>query len=193
MTLSLAHEQFCQAIASGKPILDALDGSGIALRTCKDAKGFYVYVLVDPRNASVFYVGKGKNKRARAHFDEWRLGTVVNGAKSQRIKEIAAAKMRPCALLIEDGLNEDRAFEIERLMIYKIGRKNLTNAVKGQRSEAAKILFEVCQDLRCLRLPQKSEDNELFLEIAIQLMEIRDWARERLGMPKIGERNASAS
>lgn len=31
--------------------------------------GCYVYLYIDPRNAQVFYVGKGVGNRATAHFD----------------------------------------------------------------------------------------------------------------------------
>lgn len=186
------HECFANEIAKGSTALEAADAAEIELRSCKGAKGFYVYVLVDPRNAKVFYVGKGKDKRAFAHFEEWRTGIVVNGAKSQIISEIAALKMKPCAFLIEDGLDEECAFDIERLMIRKIGRKNLTNAVKGQRSETAKLLFEACDSMRHIRLPKSPEEVELYLEIVTTLMRIRDWARAKLGMPAIGGNQGKA-
>ncbi|XZE17522.1 hypothetical protein SH449x_002796 [Pirellulaceae bacterium SH449] len=42
--------------------------------------GFYVYLYIDPRDESVFYVGKGKGERALAHLKDsnpYRLSKVV--------------------------------------------------------------------------------------------------------------------
>ena len=59
--------------------------------------GFYVYLLVDPRNRVVFYVGKGTGNRCFAHLDEARKSqtdTVGDYAKLARIREIESGEHR---------------------------------------------------------------------------------------------------
>lgn len=92
---------------------------------------FYVYVLIDPRDQEVFYVGKGCGKRHAAHLKEWKAGRVVNAAKFTRIGEIVRSGNKPISKIVLDGLQERRAFAEERLLIAKIGFANLTNMVRG--------------------------------------------------------------
>lgn len=54
--------------------------------------GFYVYLLVDPRDEKPFYAGKGQNWRAWQHERDVRAGKGgANPAKVHRIQEIVAA------------------------------------------------------------------------------------------------------
>ena len=44
---------------------------------------YYVYLLSDPSNGEIFYVGKGKGNRAFSHFKE-----IIDSDKVNKIKEI---------------------------------------------------------------------------------------------------------
>src|SRR5207248_11305640 len=52
--------------------------------------GFYVYLLRDPRDGQVFYVGKGQGSRVLSHVREASADPVSEGAKEKRINDIHA-------------------------------------------------------------------------------------------------------
>lgn len=75
--------------------------------------GHYVYLYVDPRDETVFYVGKGRGGRVLAH-----LPAVGDGAKASRIRDIRAAGMEPRLEVLAHALpDEDAAFRIEAAVI----------------------------------------------------------------------------
>jgi hypothetical protein len=91
--------------------------------------GYYVYLLVNPLDGKVFYVGKGKGKRALSHLDD-----VRESNKTQIIKEIRAQKQQPRVEILAHGLRDERtALRIETAAIDLLGISNLTNAVRGWR------------------------------------------------------------
>lgn len=95
---------------------------------------YYVYLLIDPRDKKVFYVGKGVGNRIYQHV----LGTLKDyreTKKNNRINEIKNLGLEVEHKVLRHGLDEKEAFEIESAMIDFIGMENLTNAVKGHHSE----------------------------------------------------------
>lgn len=92
----------------------------------------YVYVYVDPRDDSIFYVGKGKGSRALAHLSDGK-----ESDKTQKIAELKALGINPRIELIRHNLKTDQeAAAIESSCIDAIGVKNLTNEIKGKGSRA---------------------------------------------------------
>lgn len=89
----------------------------------------YVYALVDPRDHSIFYVGKASaNNRA---FDHLRISKGEE-EKHQRIGEIRATGGEPEVEILRYGLKSARAsLEVEAAVIDAIGLENLTNKVRG--------------------------------------------------------------
>jgi hypothetical protein len=91
---------------------------------------FYVYVLVDPRDAAPFYVGKGTGERLLAHgfaadLEEER----GQSAKTARIHEIRDDGSEPVVEVVRHGLTEAEAFLVEAALIDTL--PNLTNIVRG--------------------------------------------------------------
>jgi hypothetical protein len=81
--------------------------------------GHYVYVDVR-RNGQVFYVGKGFGKRfytALRPNKHWMAIAIKEKGYTRRI--------------VKQGLTEFEAFELERKLIKKYGRKQLVNATDG--------------------------------------------------------------
>ena len=92
---------------------------------------FYVYVLVDPRDNSVFYVGKGCRERCHAHFKEYKSGKISNAAKFRRIAEIVKDGFEPISQIVFKDMTEANALKKERHLIGKYGLKNLANIAPG--------------------------------------------------------------
>jgi hypothetical protein len=90
--------------------------------------GHYVYALIDPRDKSIFYVGKASsNNRAFDHFR-------VKGEeqKHSRIQEIRDAKLEPEVEILRYGLDSVKAcLDVEAAVIDAIGLENLTNKIRG--------------------------------------------------------------
>lgn len=91
---------------------------------------FYVYELIDPRDGSVFYVGKGQAKRYLEHLKEALRG--VRSRKCSRIRSIIE-----CGHVSYDHRiasrhhDEDDAYDAEVDLISSHGLENLTNVLPG--------------------------------------------------------------
>ena len=95
---------------------------------------YYVYALTDPRNDQYFYIGKGKGKRYLSHLKTNKRD--FNITKLAKIKEIQASGCEVKIEILFANIDENTAFELERIIIYKLGRiilseGILTNMVPG--------------------------------------------------------------
>jgi uncharacterized protein len=88
--------------------------------------GFYVYVYIDPRDDSVFYVGKGKGERALAHLKD-----STESDKVQRITELTKLGLTPRIDILRYGLSQQEALHVEAAAIELLGIESLTNRVLG--------------------------------------------------------------
>tara|TARA_R110001583_G_scaffold53820_2_gene165539 strand:- start:1068 stop:2177 length:1110 start_codon:yes stop_codon:yes gene_type:complete len=86
-----------------------------------DKKEYYVYALIDPRDDRYFYIGKGKGRRYSSHLKPKRLD--FNYAKLERIKDIQKSGFEVEIEILFPSLDEDTAFELEKIVIYKLGRE----------------------------------------------------------------------
>lgn len=127
------HELFAQELAKGATAGEASFASGLRLADFASADGAYVYLLVDPRDGKVFYVGKGRGWRALAHAKEVRAGTSRNEFKTGRIEAIHRAGRSVEILLAGNALTGGQAYRLERLLIVRC-HKVLTNIALGERS-----------------------------------------------------------
>ena len=97
--------------------------------------GYYVYLLIDPRDNKVFYVGKGKGNRINQHL----LGALDDKTneteKIKKIREIQNAGLEVKHSVLRHELTEKEAFEVESAVIDVLGKDKLTNLVKGHNSE----------------------------------------------------------
>lgn len=92
--------------------------------------GFYIYLYSDPRDGSIFYVGKGQGDRAFFHLND-----PGPSEKVERIAQIRAAGMEPIIEVLVHGLEtEELAFKLEASIIDLLGKGRLTNAVLGYHS-----------------------------------------------------------
>lgn len=94
-----------------------------------------MYVYVDPTDASVFYVGKGKNGRALAH-----LRVDEKKRIAQRIRKIRAAGREPQIDILAHGLGTpEAALKVEAAAIDLLGLPQLTNAVHGHGTQYGRL------------------------------------------------------
>jgi hypothetical protein len=94
--------------------------------------GWYVYLLVDPRDDAVFYVGKGTGQRCFAHVGEARAmaaDALGDYEKLSRIRAIEASGQSVDIQLLRHGLNEGEALLLEAACIDLL--EHLTNRVAG--------------------------------------------------------------
>ena len=95
---------------------------------------YYVYALIDPRDDSIFYIGKGTGQRLLAHG--WEAHMAADGRrhseKIERIKAIRRAGLEPRIDVMRHGIvDEDDAFMVEAVLIDCLGIDNLTNKPRG--------------------------------------------------------------
>lgn len=122
------HEAFCDEISGGATVDQAYARSGLVQRHFDAPVGFYVYLLIDPRDQTLFYVGKGSKRRAHAHWYLHRKGVFqTNREKAKRLADIDAADLVPRVDILCDGLGEGDALNLESAVIRRIGFKRLTN------------------------------------------------------------------
>lgn len=104
---------------------------------------YYVYVLIDPRDDHVFYVGKGQNERAFDHVAEVRhkiaKGESLTSRKQLTIESILTEghDKGPKAIVVARFADEDQAFAVESVLInfvYGYGSR-LTNESRGHGAE----------------------------------------------------------
>ena len=91
--------------------------------------GHYVYLYIDPFTDEVFYVGKGFGNRAFFHFDD-----ESESAKYDRIRAIRRGGAEPRIEILAHDLDEPSALGVEAAAIDLLGKRGLTNAVRGWRS-----------------------------------------------------------
>lgn len=90
----------------------------------------YVYLLVDPRSDTIFYVGKASgNDRAFNHLS----AKAGEGKKEGVIADIRAEGDEPQVHILRHGLlSSEFAEEVEAAVIDAIGLENLTNLCRGK-------------------------------------------------------------
>jgi hypothetical protein len=100
---------------------------------------FYVYVLLNPCDKSIFYVGKGTNNRLSQHFSDARQYD-GSGDSNEKLSEISDLLKQgytenDIGRIVAIVDTESLAFMLETLYIkFIIGYKQLTNLQSGQYS-----------------------------------------------------------
>jgi hypothetical protein len=94
---------------------------------------YYVYIYLDPRTSGKyrygefvfdqepFYVGKGRGCRDQIHV--YKYGN--NRLKNSILKKLEDLNLKPIILYVKEQLEEYEAFELERKLIFLIGRRDI--------------------------------------------------------------------
>jgi hypothetical protein len=102
----------------------------------EEALKYYVYLLVDPRDGKIFYVGKGKGDRVFAHV-HCALTTEGESDKLNTIRDIKRAGKEVRYYIARHGMEEKEAFLVESVLIDLLTFRdfasvaNITNIQSG--------------------------------------------------------------
>ena len=102
------------------------------------AAKYFVYALIDPRDNTPFYIGKGSGRRPFDHERDARRGHGVNGLKVERIQAIHAAGRAVVIHFVSTELTELSAFREKVRLIGAIGPQ-LTNRCGALKSRRARL------------------------------------------------------
>ena len=94
-------------------------------------QGYYVYCLINPLTKKIFYIGKGKGKRALQHYKDFKKGLSTNNFKYNEIKSFAKYNYKPVVKIIANNLAEDKAYRLETKLIKRL-YKSLTNISQNE-------------------------------------------------------------
>ena len=95
---------------------------------------YYCYALLQSSNEEPFYIGKGKGSRAHQHINHSYRGRTH---KDRRIQKLLREGEPINVVILVEGLLEEEAHQIERVLIQLIGRKpngpllNMTDGGEG--------------------------------------------------------------
>ncbi|WP_344133747.1 LEM-3-like GIY-YIG domain-containing protein [Pedococcus bigeumensis] len=112
-------------------------GGGSFTSFVQEQMGWYVYLLRDPRDGQVFYVGKGTGNRVFQHAQDAAALTDSEKPKLSRIRAIQAAGLQVVTELVRHHIpTEKTAYLIEASVIDALRAvgHNLTNEVMGHNS-----------------------------------------------------------
>ncbi len=94
-------------------------------------KGYYVYFLINPLNDRIFYVGKGKGRRALCHESDYKNGNGSNSLKKEEIGSILESGNTVKIFYFGIDLKEEDAFLQEGELIREFRDYGLTNIMEG--------------------------------------------------------------
>jgi hypothetical protein len=144
-----AFVKFLQEYELCLNIDEAQSNSKYFLNDFKDnIQGYYVYCLINPLNKNIFYIGKGKGKRALQHYKEYKKGVCTNNFKYNEIKSFAKYNYKPIVKVIAYNLPENKAYNLETKLIKRF-YKSLTN-ISLNENEPNLIKREVRKIVNCL-------------------------------------------
>ena len=83
---------------------------------------FYIYAHINKLTKDIFYIGKGKDRRA---YDKNKRNKKWKQYTSQNEYQV---------IILQDNMLEDDALKLEEFLIKKIGRENLCNLTDGGES-----------------------------------------------------------
>lgn len=124
-----------------------------------------MYLLIDPRDQSVFYVGKGKGNRIEQHLLDAVNEDTVETEKIKKIRDIQNSGLDVSHVVLRHGLIEKEALEVESAIIDILGEDNITNILKGHNSEDRGIMDLTDIKIKYEAIDVKVEDPMILINI----------------------------
>ena len=121
--------------------------------TVSEALKYYVYRLVDPRDGTTFYIGKGYGNRMFQHESNASKEKNDESLKDEKIQTIVSEGFKPEYIIHRHGLDENTAFEVEAALIQAY--PNLTNEQGGHDSDerGAKTVLDILEQYELPSMP----------------------------------------
>lgn len=138
--------------------------------------GYYVYGLIDPRNARYFYIGKGKGNRVFDHIKEAKNSN-TDKDKIKTIKQIQQAGLEVICMILRHGLRDDEeALNIEATLINFIGIESLTNEQDGINNDDYGIanVKELQQRYSCEEFDDEGKPPFMIIKIKQEFLDKND-------------------
>lgn len=134
----------------------------------QETLGYYVYLLINPLDNKIFYVGKGKDNRVFYHAKAALLVWLEND-KLNLIKDIIDKGQRVKYYILRHGMTEKEAYLVESAFIDFLTFKdfsfvaNITNIVAGhnQWDKGLKTVDEIELLYNCLPLDIENKPHKL--------------------------------
>lgn len=150
MALTPKQEKFAQLVADGMSQSDAYR-EAYNSKAKPDSGGFYIYMLVDPRDGKAFYIGKGKGNRVKHHAMLAHRDHTGNAEKNNKILDIKASGLKVGEVILSYfGDDEAAALSAEMELISLLKHDGITNISGGSGArgsvpakEASKLLGEL--------------------------------------------------
>lgn len=123
---------------------------------------FYVYGYFDAQDGTPFYIGKGKGSRLYHHLKEAVNPNTKdkNKHKIRKIKKHISYGTNPVIEIIDGGLSESVAFELEEFLIKTIGRADLGNGPLTNMSDGGEGLVGLIRDMGGVKNPNYGKRGE---------------------------------
>jgi len=119
---------------------------------------YYIYLYGDPSTGKIFYVGKGSNGRYKIHLTHARNGRkeYTNPYLINKIRKIFREEKQPLIHRICFSNDEKAVFNLEKIIIERVGLENLCNFrdggeggysyTEGQKEKARQITKKYLQE-----------------------------------------------
>ncbi|MCH5220206.1 MAG: endonuclease [Muribaculaceae bacterium] len=141
-------------------------------QSVKEALGFYVYALTDPRDNRIFYIGKGKGDRIFQHVQD-SIKEKDENLKLDTIRSIHKAGLEVGYYILRHNLDEPTAYIVESTLIdllsYDRFNKEsiLTNIVCGhhQWNEGIKTIHDINVLYDCEKINISDGDHLLLVSL----------------------------
>lgn len=149
-------------------------------------KRHYVYVLIDPRDEKIFYVGKGQDDRLFQHAKEVSRGAEET-AKQKKILEIQVSGNEVQQVVVGRFDTPEEALGVESVLIHWVyGIANLTNIASGHGVDNIRPKGHL-EDLPCIDEPdldycERTKNNRAKNDIIPFLEEIRALVEDECGI-----------
>lgn len=188
MTLTPKQEAFLEYYSASGDAFEAAVFAEVALdRKCPTA-GSYVYLLVCPQTSAIVYVGKGTGRRMHHHVRDVKAGRVSGVRKHQAIRGMLDGGKQPVAVVFQNGLDSDKALDLEKSLIDRLGLERLANSAPGTGCKWRRSLA-MLNELESRIMPYeqwlrvrnpKPEHRHYHAVVVSQIAETRAWIQSRV-------------